>query len=394
MGIDIKNSLGGVWNTFYESTPFDNVSKMTRAAVAGNWGEAAKQLGYGAFDTALWLVPGGAAVKGAAGAGKIGLRAAAKQLGAKQAGKLFLKGAIAPSNKALVPGLSKGTRVVAGIYGPVGVKGLAGNVAAFSALPYIPGGENLLRTVYSGANALGNVPVVGDAAKLFWESLTRDAAKTPSANVTGVSYGANASGPMYNTTPSRPTVAEASAADKRIYDEYYSSRVGAQQAAEEIPSIGAPTTVPGGLMPLSPEEIQYYADQERMLQREYDNLMNQLLLSEKQANLDAASARYGIQREATGSELDLGAQMAAAGIDDSPAAAIAAEQLVQGKRSSQEAGVAKNLADLIAQIQQNRVQAGSDKALGLLQLKAQQDQNRIRNTRDYLFGQYENYGGM
>lgn len=394
MAFDLKKNI---WDPFYESTPFDNVAKMTRAAVAGDWGEAAKQLGYGAFDTALWLVPGGGAVKGAAGAGKIGLRAAAKQLGAKQAGKLFLRGAISPTNKALVPGLSKGARLALGFYGPVGPIGLLGNAAlnpVLGAVGQTEAGRRLVGTGMNAVSALGNVPVIGDAATAAWKLALKDVAPQSPTAVTGVSYGANASGPMYNTTPSRPTVAEASAADKRIYDEYYSSRVGAQQAAEEIPSMGAPTTAPGGLMPLSPEEIQYYADQERMLQREYDNLMNQLLLSEKQANLDAASARYGIQREATGSELDLGAQMAAAGIDDSPAAAIAAEQLVQGKRSSQEAGVAKNLADLIAQIQQNRVQAGSDKALGLLQLKAQQDQNRIRNTRDYLFGQYENYGGM
>jgi hypothetical protein len=147
-------------------------------------------------------------------------------------------------------------------------------------------------------------------------------------------------------------------------------------------------------MPLSPEQLQMQLENERLLQKEYDNLLNQLALSEKQSTLDAASARYGIQREAAGSSQDLARQLAIAGLDESPSSAISAEQMVQGRRTSQEASVAKNLADLIAQIQQQRVQAGSDRELGLLQLKQQADQNRILNTRDYLIDQYQNYGGV
>jgi len=402
MGLSFEDMLKGAGRSLYESTPFDNVANMTRAAVAGNWGEAAKQLGYGAFDTALWLVPGGAAVKGAAGAGKLGLRAAAKQLGAKQAGKLFLKGAIAPSNKALVPGLGKTARLGLGIYGPTGVKGLAAGQLLGPTLGKIaenPTGAQLLSAGMNVASPIlstvGNIPVVGDAASLAWKLALKDVKpEAPTGGSTvNVAYGANASAPASSSTPSGGY--GSSAAEWRRKEEYDSGIAKAQaEAAQDIPPIDVSPVAPGGLMPLSPEQMQTMLENERLLQKEYDNLLNQLALSEKQSTLDAASARYGIQREAAGSSQDLARQLAIAGLDESPSSAISAEQMVQGRRTSQEASVAKNLADLIAQIQQQRVQAGSDRELGLLQLKQQADQNRILNTRDYLIDQYQNYGGV
>ena len=401
MGFSFENMLRGAGQQFYESTPFDNVINMTNAAVAGNWGEAAKQLGYGAFDTALWLVPGGAAVRGAAGAGKLGLRAAARQLGAKKAGSIFLKGAIAPSNKALVPGLNKAARVGFGVYGPAGVKGLAANQAFDSVMNKVAENPTGAQLISAGMNAaapifstVGNIPVVGDAASLALKLALKDMKpEAPTGGSTlNVAYGANASAPTSTSIPSGEY--GSSAAEWRRKEEYDSGIAKAQaENAQKIPPIEVSPVAPGGLMPLTPEQLQMQLEQERILQRTYDDLLNQLSLSEKQSNLDAVSARYGIQREAAGNAVDMASNLAVLGMDESPASAIGAEQMVQGRRTSQEASVAKNLADLIAQIQQQRVQAGSSKDLGLLQLKQQADQNRISNTRDYLLNQYQNYGG-
>jgi hypothetical protein len=407
MELNFGNMLKGAGRQLYESTPFDNVANMTRAAVAGNWGEAAKQLGYGAFDTALWMVPGGAAVRGAAGAGKLGLRAAAKQLGTKQAGKLFLRGAIAPGNKALVPGLNKATRFGLGFYGPMGVKGLAATQLLNPVLGEVaknPTGAQLLSAGMNAASPIfstvGNIPVVGDAASLAWKLAMKDIMPEATTNSSAVNmaYGANASAPTSTSTPSSGYGTSAAEVRRKEEDDKrkaaegaYDSGIAAAQK-DNIPPINVPQA-PGGLQPLTPEQMQMMLEQERALQREYDNLLNQLSLSEKQGNLDAVSSRYGIQREASGSAVDMASKLAMLGMDESPASAIGAEQMVQGRRTSQEASVAKNLADLIAQIQQQRVQAGSSKDLGLLRLKQQADQNRISNTRDYLYNQYENYGG-
>ena len=131
-----------------------------------------------------------------------------------------------------------------------------------------------------------------------------------------------------------------------------------------------------------------------MLQKQYDELLNQLALSEKQATADTATARYGIQREAAGFGEDLDTQLAAAGLDFSPASAIGAEQLVQGGRAQQEAAATKNLADLIANFQKQKTQAKGNMDINKLLNQIDRGRQQISNTIGNVGGYYNRIGGQ
>jgi hypothetical protein len=150
---------------------------------------------------------------------------------------------------------------------------------------------------------------------------------------------------------------------------------------------------PGGLVGLSPEDTYQFAMQERALQKQYDDLLNELALQEQQGTLDTATSRYGIQREAAGAGQDVATQLAAAGLDFSPASAIGAEQLVQGARAQQEAAAAKNLADLIAEIQKQKTQAKGGLDISKLLLKGDIGRQRIANTIGNINSYYDMFGG-
>lgn len=169
-----------------------------------------------------------------------------------------------------------------------------------------------------------------------------------------------------------------------------------------IPPMGEPTTgasgvagaAPGGLVGLTPDQTYQIAMQDRLLQKQYDELLNQLALQEKQATLDTATSRYGIQREAATSGQDLATQLAAAGMDFSPASAIGAEQLVQGNRVQQEAAASKNLADILSQIKQAKVKAKGDMDLGKLLNQIDRGRQQVSNTIANVGGYYNRIGGQ
>lgn len=203
-----------------------------------------------------------------------------------------------------------------------------------------------------------------------------------------------------------------SAAERRRKEEddmeYYRSRIDAQNAntiepfPEVIPPMGAPTTgtsgvagaAPGGLVGLTPDQTYQIAMQDRLLQKQYDELLNQLALQEKQATLDTATSRYGIQREAATSGQDLATQLAAAGMDFSPASAIGAEQLVQGNRIQQEAAASKNLANILSEIKQAKVKAKGDMDLGKLLNQIDRGRQQVSNTIANVGGYYNRIGGQ
>ena len=151
---------------------------------------------------------------------------------------------------------------------------------------------------------------------------------------------------------------------------------------------------PGGLVGLSPDQTYQFAMQERVLQKQYDDLLNQLALDEKRATADTATARYGIQREAAGAGEDLAGQLASAGLDFSPASAIGAEQLVQGGRAQQEAAATKNLADLIADFQKKKTQGKSNMDIGKLLNQIDIGRQRVSNTIGNVGNYYSRIGGQ
>lgn len=389
-----------VAKNIYKSTPFDNIYEGAKDISRGDWGGAARQLGLGALDTALWLIPGGAAVRGAGGVANLGRGAAARA---------FLKGAVSPGMTLKGPGFGLGTKA----FGKFA--GVAGPGPYYELTKLIPGVEKNLYDplekfisdktspiAAAGAQKLMGIPGIGGIV----EGL-----------LTGGSPSGTPSGYQYTSRTAGPTASSggygSSAAERRRKEEddmeYYRSRIDAQKAntiepfPEVIPPMGAPTTgaaagtsgvagasgaAPGGLVGLTPDQTYEIAMQDRLLQKQYDELLNQLALQEKQATLDTATSRYGMQREAATSAKDLGAQLAAAGMDFSPASAIGAEQLVQGNRIQQEAAATKNLANILSEIKQAKVKAKGDMDLGKLLNRTNRGRYQVSNTIGNIGNQY------
>lgn len=270
-------------------------------------------------------------------------------------------------------------------------KGQSGSFA-WDTIGLLPGGKGV---------GFGFKALLGQPSKRLFRNTLR--------NIAGTALIGNALNLGDAVNASAATTRQPSAADKRKFEEYYNSRIAANQAANIPPIVtnqpqtpgataaagtaGAAGAAAGGLVGLSPEDTYQFAMQERALQKQYDDLLNELALQEQQGTLNTATSRYGIQREAAGAGQDVATQLAAAGLDFSPASAIGAEQLVQGARAQQEAAAAKNLADLIAEIQKQKTQAKGGLDISKLLLKGDIGRQRIANTIGNINSYYDMFGG-
>ena len=403
-----------VAKNIYKSTPFDNIYEGAKDASRGDWGGAFRQLAIGGLDTAMWMLPGGAALRGAGGIAKLGRGAAART---------FLKGATSPSlaYKSAGAGLAK--------RGVAGVASVAGPSPFYELGRLLPGVEkniyNPLEKFISDKTSPIVRPVVEKAFNLpvIGGLLTSSVSEgTPSRyNYTSTATGSTPSSGGYGSSAAELRRKEqddllawkqsqaygSSAAELRRKEEddkrkaaegAYDSGIaaaernnippivlGQQQTAGAAGGLGA---APGGLAGLSPDQTYQFAMEERLLQKQYDELLNQLNLDEKQATADTATARYGIQREAATGGQDLATQLAAAGLDFSPASAIGAEQLVQGGRAQQEAAATKNLANLIADFQKQKTQAKGNMDISKLLSQINRGRQQISNTIGNVGNQY------
>jgi len=327
----------GKWlgRQIYESTPIDNVGRAYGAARSGDWGKFAKEVGIGTVEGLALALGGGAALRAGGGLAN---------LGARQASKQFVKGAFLPGrlpSTAFSGG--KPARALAAIAGPVTPIGAVGL-----------GGLNLFLDRRTGQTAAGGpqVPL---------------GSRTPGTPATGTLTG-SASGMA-------------------------GSGAGAGMAGAGAGSGGSGPSVRGGLVGLTPEQISVIAMQERALQREYDDLMNQFLLQERQGRQEEGVVRSAARREAAGAAQDLGTQLAASGLGLSPASAISAEESVARARQQQEAAAIRGLSDILAQIESGRTSAKSNLRKGKTSVKQARKEAQIANTLAQQAAFYNMFGG-
>jgi hypothetical protein len=180
-----------------------------------------------------------------------------------------------------------------------------------------------------------------------------------------------------SAAPANPTVQAASAADfRRLEESQKPQKTEAELAAEEAARqaaareaeakanrerIARELGIAGGtLAPLTPEQIEAIASQERAAQRQYDNLLNQYLLQERQGRQGQEAAVGQARREAAGQQQDISTQLAALGMDVSPGSALSGETAVFQGQQAREAASIRNLADILAQAASGRTVARSD----------------------------------
>jgi len=310
-----------VGNIAWDVLPVDNAVRMGEEVGKGHWGEAAKNLGIGAVDTVnlLTLGTGSAATSGVRGAIQ-GFRAAKGLTGGARAAQLGLR----VTNPATIWG-------------------------------------NLLQ----GAG----FPILGTF-------LRKDKPDLPG---------------LYSGTP---TVPAASAADFRRFESgnkpvKTAEELAAEQAAKQAADakarreqIARELGIAGGtLAPLTPEQINAIAEQERMAQRQYDDLLNQYLLQERQGRLGKEAAVGQARREAAGQGQDISTQLAAMGMDVSPGSALSGETAVFQGQQAREAAAIRSLADILAQAASGRTNAKSALEAALSGVNKERAMMQTANTQ-------------
>jgi hypothetical protein len=233
--------------------------------------------------------------------------------------------------------------------------------------------------VYTGGAASAAVKGTSGAAKL-----ARGALNTvgPNRYVIGMNTAENywpggdkpAPAPA---APANPTVQAASAADFRKWEESQKppktpEQLAAEEAArqkalkdaqdkERLDNLARELGIAGGtLAPLTPEQIEAIASQERAAQRQYDNLLNQYLLQERQGRQRQEAEVGQARRQAAGQQQDISTQLAALGMDVSPGSALSGETAVFQEQQAREAASIRTLADILAQAASGRTVARSD----------------------------------
>jgi hypothetical protein len=123
----------------------------------------------------------------------------------------------------------------------------------------------------------------------------------------------------------------------------------------------------------------------------YQDALNQYTLAEQQGQQGYTQSVQGARRQATGTEEDLAGQLAASGLDISPASAFGAGQIANAPRQAQETAARKSLDQLLAEITTGRTQAKTKRDTDKLMINRLINDYRIKNT---LAAQQAGYGAM
>lgn len=146
-----------------------------------------------------------------------------------------------------------------------------------------------------------------------------------------------------------------------------------------------------GLLGLDPDQLASTGESLTALEKMYQDALNQYTLAEQQGQQGYTQNVQGARRQATGTEQDLASQLAASGLDISPASAFGAGQIANAPRQAQETAARKSLDQLLAEITTGRTQARTKRDTDKLMINRLINDYRIKNT---LAAQQAGYGAM
>ena len=146
-----------------------------------------------------------------------------------------------------------------------------------------------------------------------------------------------------------------------------------------------------GLLGLDPDQLAQTGESLTSLEKMYQDALNQYTLAEQQGQQGYTQSVQGARRQATGTEQDLASQLAASGLDISPASAFGAGQIANAPRQAQETAARKSLDQLLAEITTGRTQAKTKRDTDKLMINRLINDYRIKNT---LAAQQAGYGAM
>lgn len=205
--------------------------------------------------------------------------------------------------------------------------------------------------------------------------------------------------PGRDMTMTAQQYADMAAANKNRTDAAGNSGMGGRQT---VPAPGAGTG-PGrgsaaaagagkvGLLGLDPDQLAQTGESLTSLEKMYQDALNQYTLAEDQGRQGYTQNVQGARRQATGTEQDLASQLAASGLDISPASAFGAGQIANAPRQAQETAARKSLDQLLAEITTGKTQAKTKRDTDKLMINRLINDYRIKNT---LAAQQAGYGAM
>jgi len=376
--------VGGALEAAYDMLPVDNAVRSVEEFGKGNWAGGLGNLGYGALETAALFVPGAGSValKGASGAGKLGVKAGLKTLipAAKAGTKAYgTRLAAAPAKTLATSALKfarpdKGSFVLGSINNYLGPKSTTSAKTLAAGLP---------RTTASAANF-----------RMFEESQKTKAKgpKLPTGKITKVPGRPKAPVAPVATGTGRPGFESSGLpnldlSNINLSGADFSGAAGAgqQPAVDQLDK---------QLAPLTTAQEEQLATQNRQLEAEYARLAAAFTKQDAEARAAEQQARGLAQNVAAGESQNLRTQLASIGMDESPGPAIVGQESIAAQSTAQQAAARGSLSQLLAQIEADKAKAEAAKLLGQTDLEKVKNQLRIGNSLANLQSMYEQFGEL
>jgi hypothetical protein len=372
--------FGGALEAAWDMLPVDNAVRSVEEFGKGNWAGGLGNLGYGALETAALFVPGAGSValKGASGAGKLGIKAGLKAIipAAKAGTKAYgTRLAAAPAKTLATSALKfarpdKGSFVLGSINNYLGPKSTTSAKTLAAGLPRTTASaanfrmiEEKQRIAARDKNA-AKMGLSGVSKNLFEQSAKTKGPKLPTGKITKV--------------PGTPTAPVAPVAP-------------VPTAPVETP---APADLDSQLAPLTTEQEEQLATQNRQLEAEYARLAAAFTKQDEEARAAEQQARGLAQNIAAGESQNLRTQLASIGMDESPGPAIVGQESIAAQSKAQQAAARGSLSQLLAQIEADKAKAEAAKLLGQTDLEKVRNQLRIGNSLANLQSMYEQFGEL
>ena len=391
--------VGGALEAAYDMLPIDNAVRSAEEFSKGNWAGGLGNLGYGALETAALFVPGAgsAALKGASAAAK----------GATTARKAGV----------IAKGLSKG-KTYGSALSAAPARTLAGSALKF-ARPDVPSfAMNTLSNYTTSKPATAKSVISGlprttaSAAnfRMMEEKQKADARKKadakknpklPTGKITRYSaVPAPATAPAPAPAPTGTGGPGFEFSGLPTLDLSNIDFSGMDLSGIDLSGVAVPPeqtaadALDKNLAPLTTEQEEQLATQNRQLEAEYARLAAAFTKQDAEARAAEQQARGLAQNIAAGESQNLRTQLASIGMDESPGPAIVGQESIAAQSTAQQAAARGSLSQLLAQIEADKAKAEAQKLLGQTDLEKVRNQLRISNSLANLQSMFEQFGEL
>jgi hypothetical protein len=412
--------VGGALEAAYDMLPIDNFVRSGQEFSKGNWAGGLGNLGYGALETAALFIPGAgsAALKGASAAAK-GATSARKAgviaRGLAAPGKAVTKAKLYPSLVKAAP-----AKTIAGS----ALKYARPDKASFvvgAVDNYTRGKPATAKSVISGlprtTSSAANFRMIEEKQKadsrpsssaanfrMIEEKQKADAkkkSKLPTGKITRYS---TAPAPVSSPAPTGtggpgfefsglPTL-DLSGIDFSGMDLSGIDLSGVGVTPGQTPEQTAADALDKNLAPLTTEQEEQLATQNRQLEAEYARLVAAFTKQDEEARAAEKQARGLAQNIAAGESQNLRTQLASIGMEESPGPAIVGQESIAAQSDAQQTAARGSLSQLLAQIEADKAKAEAQKLLGQTDLEKVRNQLRIGNSLANLQSMFEQFGEL